>query len=110
MAVGLLLPVALPHIVTISIAGLCVGGSFMVVTMVGMREAHRIAAPADVIHLIAVMTTAFAAGQIVGPLLASLCFTLSGSLSAALVSTSALLLLGLLGLAPPSLEPRSHRA
>jgi predicted MFS family arabinose efflux permease len=110
MALGLLLPVVLPHIVTISIAGLCVGGSFMVVTMVGMREAHRIAAPPDVIHLIAVMTTAFAVGQIVGPLLASLAFTLSGGLSAALILASAMLLLAVLGLAPPSLEPRSHRA
>lgn len=110
MAFGLLLPVLLPHIVTISIAGLCVGGSFMVVTMVGMREAHRIAAAPDVIHLIGVMTTAFAAGQIAGPLLASLWFAVSGSLSGALVLTSALLLLGLFGLAGPCPQPRSSRA
>ncbi len=94
MAAGLLLPVAFPHIIPIVVAGLCVGGSFVVVTMVGIREAHRIAPPADVVRHIAVMTTAFAAGQIIGPLLASAWFALSQSFSGALVITSFILLMG----------------
>jgi len=109
MAAGLLLPVALPNIVVIAVAGLCVGGSFMVVTMVGMREAHRIAAAPDVIRHIAVMTTAFASGQILGPMLASAWFVASGSLSGALVLTSVLLLVSLLGLLQPAYSAQRSR-
>ncbi len=105
MAVGLLLPVALPHIIAIAAAGLCVGGSFMVVTMVGMREAHRIAPPPDVIRHIAVMTTAFATGQVLGPMMASAWFAATGSLSGALVLTSALLLVSVFALAQPTSQP-----
>jgi len=110
MAVGLLLPVALPHIIAIAAAGLCVGGSFMVVTMVGMREAHRLAPPPDVIRHIAVMTSAFASGQILGPVMASAWFAATGSLSGALVLTSALLLASLFALLQPTSRPRSIRA
>ncbi len=110
MAAGLLLPVALPHIAAIAAAGFCVGGSFMVVTMVGMREAHRLAPPPDVIRHIAVMTTAFATGQILGPMLASAWFAATGSLSGALVLTSALLLVSVFALVRPSPQPRRSRA
>jgi predicted MFS family arabinose efflux permease len=110
MAVGLLLPVVLPHILAIAAAGLCVGGSFMVVTMVGMREAHRIAPPPDVMRHIAVMTTAFATGQVLGPMLASAWFAASGSLSGALVLTSTLLLASIFALVHPSLKRRWSRA
>jgi hypothetical protein len=105
MAAGLLLPVALPQIAAIAAAGLCVGGSFMVVTMVGMREAHRIAPPPDVIRHIAVMTTAFATGQVLGPMTASAWFAATGSLSGALVLTSALLLVSVFALAQPTSQP-----
>ncbi len=105
MAAGLLLPVALPQIAAIAAAGLCVGGSFMVVTMVGMREAHRIAPPPDVIRHIAVMTTAFATGQVLGPMMASAWFAATGSLSGALVLTSALLLVSVFALAQPTSQP-----
>jgi predicted MFS family arabinose efflux permease len=110
MAAGLLLPVALPQIASIAAAGLCVGGSFMVVTMVGMREAHRIAPPPDVIRHIAAMTTAFAAGQVLGPMMASAWFAASGSLSGALVLTSALLLVSAFALVQPTAQPRRGRA
>jgi MFS family permease len=110
MALGLILPVLLPDIVSITIAGLCVGGSFMVVTMVGMKEVHRIAPAADVMRHIGVMTTAFASGQIAGPLIASLCFAVSGSLSASLLLTSALLLLSLFALLQPAPQPRGSQA
>ena len=105
MAAGLLLPVALPQIAAIVAAGLCVGGSFMVVTMVGMREAHRLAPPPDVIRHIAVMTTAFATGQVLGPMMASAWFAATGSLSGALVLTSALLLVSVFALAQPTSQP-----
>lgn len=67
MAVGLLLPTMFPHILSIVAAGLCVGGTFMVITMAGLREAHRIAGSTDAVRHVAAMTAAFAAGQAIGP-------------------------------------------
>jgi predicted MFS family arabinose efflux permease len=93
MAAGLLLPVVAPHIATIIVAGVCVGGTFMIVTMAGMQEAHRIAPPHDVMRHIAVMTAAFATGQMAGPLFAGAIQGVTGSFTAALLMTSALLLM-----------------
>lgn len=91
MAVGLLLPVLDPHIAAIVAAGICVGGSFMIVTMAGIREVHRIAPPQDVMRHIAAMTAAFATGQMIGPLFASTLHDLTGGFSASLLATSAAL-------------------
>lgn len=93
MAVGLLLPVLHPHILTIVASGLSVGGTFMVITMAGMKETHRIAPPHDVTRHIAVMTAAFATGQMIGPMLASSIHVLTQSFAGALIFTSALLIL-----------------
>lgn len=68
MAMGVLIPIALPGLVGIAIAALCVGGTVMVNTMTGIQEARRVAG----VHarpLIGAMTAAFAIGQIIGPLL-----------------------------------------
>ena len=65
MAVGLLLPIVHPRIGAIMAAGICVGGTFMIITMVGMKEAHRIAPSEDVMRHIAVMTASFATGQMI---------------------------------------------
>ena len=91
MAVGLVLPVFAPHIATIIIAGVCVGGTFMIITMMGMMEAHRIAPPGDVMRHIAVMTASFATGQMIGPVFASSIYDLTGSFSASLLITSVVL-------------------
>jgi len=91
MAVGLLLPVVYPHITTILIAAVCVGGTFMIITMTGMKEMHRMAPPHDVMRHIAVMTASFATGQIVGPVLASALYELTDGFSVSLVITSAIL-------------------
>jgi predicted MFS family arabinose efflux permease len=93
MAGGLLLPVVLPHIATIVLAGVCVGGTFMIVTMAGMKEAHRIAPPQDVMRHIAAMTAAFATGQMIGPLVAGAIHDLTGGFAGALLVTSAALVL-----------------
>lgn len=68
MALGVLVPLAIAGLTGIVISALCVGGTFMVITMVGLREAKRIAG-ARAQLLMAAMTSAFAAGQIIGPLL-----------------------------------------
>ena len=61
-------------------------------------EELRGSLPSDVVRHIAVMTTAFAAGQIIGPLLASAWFAVSQSFSGALVVTSSILLMSALAL------------
>ena len=93
MAIGLLLPVIHPHILTIITAGLCVGGTFMIITMTGMKEAHRIAPPQDVMRHIAVMTASFATGQMIGPVFASSVYDLTQSFAGSLIITSATLII-----------------
>lgn len=98
MAAGLLLPVLYPHILSIVAAGLCVGGTFMIITMTGMKEAHRIAPPQDVLRHIAIMTASFAAGQIVGPVFAGAVYDATQSFAAALLIASAALIVTVLPL------------
>ena len=70
MAAGMLVPIVLPGLAGVAIAALCVGGTFMVITMAGFQEARRVAG-AHARVLMAAMTSAFALGQITGPLLVS---------------------------------------
>ncbi|WP_169054188.1 YbfB/YjiJ family MFS transporter [Nitratireductor sp. XY-223] len=88
MAAGLLVPVLLPDLVTIMIAGICVGGTFMIITMMGMKEAHRIAHADDVMRHIGVLTVAFAGGQMIGPVFAGAIHAVTGSFSSSLVLAS----------------------
>jgi predicted MFS family arabinose efflux permease len=67
MAFGVAAPVFWPGIGGIVLAALCVGSPFVVVTMVGMQEARAVAGP-QAPRLMAAMTAAFAAGQVLGPL------------------------------------------
>jgi MFS family permease len=66
MALGVLAPVLARNLGTLLLAALCVGGTFMVITMVGMLEARRHTGQAG--RLMAAMTAAFATGQLLGPL------------------------------------------
>ena len=92
MALGVVVPLmasGLPGMIT---AALFVGGTFMVITMAAMQEARRVAGP-QVRALMAAMTSAFALGQIIGPVSVSF---LSGSRSgfpAALIVAAAFLVL-----------------
>jgi MFS family permease len=90
MALGVAAPLAVHGLAGILIAALCVGGSFMVVTMAGMQEALRVAG-AQAARLMAAMTAAFATGQILGPVFASLLIEARGGLSGALLAGCLLL-------------------
>jgi len=90
MALGVGAPLAVHGLAGILIAALCVGGSFMVVTMTGMQEALRVAG-AHAARLMAAMTAAFATGQILGPVFASLLIEARGGLSGALLAGCLLL-------------------
>jgi MFS family permease len=68
MAIGILLPVVWPNVVTVFAAALLVGATFMVITLVALQEAKPVAGDHATV-LIAAMTCAFAIGQIVGPLM-----------------------------------------
>ncbi len=107
MAAGLLLPIAFPNIIAVNLAGVCVGGTFMIVTMAGMKEAHRIAPVHDVMRHIAAMTAAFAAGQMVGPLFGSIVYDLSQSFAPALIGTSFLLALTAVAMTIRTAKPQT---
>jgi len=71
MALGVAAPLGWPTIGGVLVAAFLVGGTFMVITMIGMHEA-QIVGGSHATSLMAVMTVAFATGQIAGPLLVSL--------------------------------------
>jgi len=101
MALGIALPVVWPSIVAIMLAALFVGGTFMVITMVGMQEARAVGGE-HAIHLMAAMTSAFALGQIVGPLVVGFLVRGGGSISSALLLASALLVVSARALSRPA--------
>jgi len=70
MGLGVVLPVFATGMAGIVTAALSVGGTFMVITMLSIQEARAVAG-AQVVQLTAVMTAAFALGQILGPVVAS---------------------------------------
>jgi MFS family permease len=71
MGIGVLLPSVWSNALTIALSALMVGGTFMIVTLAGLQEA-RARAAADPAPLLARMTSAFALGQIAGPIASSL--------------------------------------
>lgn len=117
MALGVLLPVAVSGLTGIVISALCVGSTFMITTMMGLREAKRVAGVQAQL-LIAAMTSAFAAGQIIGPLLVGGPMKLRDGFTVALVIAALPLLFaayalvnrGTMGaprVVPPSITPRN---
>jgi hypothetical protein len=97
MAIGVAVPLLVHGMGGILVSALLVGGTFMVVTMAGIQEARRVGG-ARARQLIAAMTSAFAAGQIAGPLVVSALaarargFEISLALAAALLAASAIAL------------------
>jgi MFS family permease len=68
MALGTALPLLTQSLWGLAICAVLVGGTFMVATMAGLQLARE-RVPANPTPLLARMTAAFAAGQILGPLL-----------------------------------------
>ncbi|HEX2200181.1 MAG TPA: YbfB/YjiJ family MFS transporter [Burkholderiales bacterium] len=78
MAAGVVAPLVLPGIAGIALAAVCVGATFVVITMVALQEGGLVGgAP-----LMAAMTAGFAAGQIAGPAFVSLLAAAGGGLAA----------------------------
>ncbi len=91
MAVGVVLPVLWGGLAPILLAALLVGGTFMVCTMAGLREARSVGG-AQATGLMAAITAAFALAQVAGPLVVSAVAHLRHGLAAALVLATGLLL------------------
>lgn len=107
MATGLILPVLYAHILSIIAAGLCVGGTFMVITMAGLNEAHRVATPTDAARHVGVMTAAFAVGQLIGPFFASALHLATSSFAPSLIATSIILIITAVPLVRSTTSPSS---
>jgi predicted MFS family arabinose efflux permease len=99
MALGVAAPLALPGFAGILLASLCVGGTFVVITMVAMQEARRVAG-AHAARLMAAMTAAFAAGQIAGPAFVTVWVGRGGTLFGALAFASLVLIASAAALFP----------
>lgn len=100
MAFGVAAPTIDNSLGALLASAVCVGGTFMVMTMAGVQEARRIAT-GDPTKLIAALTAAFAIGQLAGPVIVSMSssatngLVLASSLAAALLVCSALALLSI---------------
>lgn len=97
MALGVVVPLAVPGLPGILLAALLVGGTFMVITMAGMQEARRVAG-SQARALMAAMTAAFALGQILGPALISLLVQAEVKFAPALALAAGLLALSAISL------------
>ena len=98
MAAGVAALLILPGMPGILVSALCVGATFMVITMVGLQEGRRIAAGHAA--LMAAMTAGFAVGQIAGPAFASLLIHAGGRLEHALLVACVLLIASACALIP----------
>lgn len=67
MALGVLMPIWFPHLMGIMLAALAVGSTFVVITLLAMQQAHQYGG-SQAPRWMARLTTAFAAGQILGPM------------------------------------------
>jgi predicted MFS family arabinose efflux permease len=105
MAAGVALPALRPGLGAVLVAALLVGGTFMVLTLCAMQEAKRVAAQLgqDATVLIGAMTSAFALGQILGPLTVSSALGKGGFGPALLLAAALMLASG----AAMALKPRA---
>jgi MFS family permease len=98
LSAGVVLPALFAGLLPVMLAALCVGGTFLVITLSAIQEARSVAPHTSGV-LIAAMTSAFALGQIMGPLAVPFFskrpgdFTLILLVSAALMFVGALILL-----------------
>lgn len=95
MAVGVLLPGIWPSLTSVVIAALLVGGTFMVITMLGMQEA-RARAQGNATVVLGRMTAGFAFGQLMGPVASAAIGHFTADYSTALNYALAASALGLL--------------
>jgi predicted MFS family arabinose efflux permease len=108
LALGVALPAFRPGLGAIMFAALLVGGTFVVITMAGMQEA-RLVGGGRAAALMAAMTSAFALGQIAGPLSVRYVVNAGGTIDHALTAAAVLVLVAAVALVPgaPRVEPHA---
>ena len=89
-ALGVTAVAVSPTLFGTAVCAVLVGGTFMVITMQGLREARRIGGH-SASRLMSVMTAAFALGQIIGPLFATFLVRRSGSFRESLLTAAVLM-------------------
>lgn len=101
MTVGIILPALAPGLGSIIIAALGVGGTFVVITMLGLQQAQVSSGPRAQ-RLSAGLTAAFALGQLAGPIFFSLTNTyLEGTLEMSLYVAAGAMVISTLLLIKP---------
>ena len=97
MAVGVAAPLFLPGLAGILVSAVLVGATFVTITLAGMQEARRLYGAAAR-PVMAAMTSAFAVGQLVGPILIALVEKVPHGFTLVLVAATVGLLVGALAL------------
>ena len=100
MALGVAAPLFIDGLAGVLACALLVGGTFVVPTLAGVQVAREVAGGAAHV-LVAAMTAAFAASQVVGPLVVSSVVQRSGDFSGALMFASTILVASAAGLLLP---------
>jgi MFS family permease len=107
LAASVLAPVVSLNGVTLLAAAIGVGGTFMVITMAGIREVLRLGG-SQASRSVGMMTAAFAVGQIAGPLTVSLFAGLSSAFTVAGIIAALALALGNCALSTDDARYRRH--
>ena len=95
MAAGVIAPVSSSRsLPALLFCAVCVGGTFMVVTMAGVQEARRRSSNSTT--LVSAMTAAFALGQLAGPALVGLGASAESALTTVSLLAAAVLLISAL--------------
>jgi MFS family permease len=97
MAVGVAAPLFVPGLAGILVSAVLVGATFVTMTLAGLQEARRIYGAAAR-PVMAAMTSAFAVGQLVGPILIALLEKLPHGITMVLVAATASLVVGAIAL------------
>jgi predicted MFS family arabinose efflux permease len=98
LALGVAAPLLMPTLAGILVSAVFVGATFVTITLAAMQEARRIYGAAAR-PVMAAMTSAFALGQLVGPILVSLVERLPHGFTMVLLAATAGLVVGALALA-----------
>lgn len=98
MALGVAVPAFLRGVASLVLAAICVGGTFMVLTMAGLQEGRRVGGEAAT-RLMAAMTASFAVGQLAGPIVVGMLASHPRALDIASVAAALLLVASSLALA-----------
>ncbi|MCW5623364.1 MAG: YbfB/YjiJ family MFS transporter [Burkholderiales bacterium] len=100
MAFGVLLPAIHASLTTLIVSAVCVGGTFLIMTMAAMQAARQLAV-ASVPRLMSAMAAAFATGQLVGPLTVGAAASVEEALRLPSLLASAVLFATAVALWPP---------